>query len=574
MTSTNRNSPPPLPRLDTVEQDNVSQPVAADQTSIPVPFKEQLSALDTGTQQPSTPIVPIQGRPNVPTASPTTQQPLTAFPVIASHPVVSDASADIVSQQSASEVPPDEEPEEPWDTPFILRSAPPWMVSLAAHMVLLIFAGIFFIPNAIKRSIEVEVSYAVNQDDQLLDEDDLVPIEKNLSVEIEEPVLTPDNLTPVEEPLAAPTDLAIVDNANFMSRALDVPHIGLALNGREPGMKQALLEAYGGNSQTEEAVRLALKWFKRNQQADGSWSLKKPFSAGGSGDDNTLAATAMALLAFQGAGMTHQRGPYQQEVQKGWNSLLKTQNANGDFWTKGHPHARLYSQAQATIALCELYGMTKDDNLREPAQQAIQYAISIQDELGGWRYTPGVGSDTSVTGWFVMALQSARMAGLHVDSDVFLKVERFLDAVADAGGAQYGYMVGHQGTLAMTAEGLLCRQYLGWQRKDPRLVEGVGLLKNSPIRWNEKNVYYWYYATQVLHHMEGDAWDSWNTVLREIIPKHQNKFSKERGSWDPNGDPFEHRAGRLYVTALCTYMLEVYYRHLPIYSELYKHLGP
>jgi len=97
----------------------------------------------------------------------------------------------------------------------------------------------------------------------------------------------------------------------------------------------------------------------------------------------------------------------------------------------------------------------------------------------------------------------------------------------------------------------------------------VRLISNNPIsfRGNRKNVYYWYYATQVLHHMEGEPWEQWNKVMRVALPEQQVKRGRERGSWDPTGDTWGELAGRLYVTCLCTYSLEVYYRHLPIYRS-------
>jgi hypothetical protein len=113
---------------------------------------------------------------------------------------------------------------------------------------------------------------------------------------------------------------------------------------------------------------------------------------------------------------------------------------------------------------------------------------------------------------------------------------------------------------------------MGWKQDDRRLVSGMKYLNRNPIDWSDQNVYYWYYATQVAHHMEGEDWDRWNGVMRQAIPNHQVKTGQERGSWSPTGDRWGGHGGRLYTTALCTYMLEVYYRHLPIYSQLYKYL--
>jgi hypothetical protein len=122
--------------------------------------------------------------------------------------------------------------------------------------------------------------------------------------------------------------------------------------------------------------------------------------------------------------------------------------------------------------------------------------------------------------------------------------------------------------MAMTAEGLLCRQYLGWNRNDERLVKGTGVLLENPIDADSPNVYYWYYATQVLHHMGGQSWNDWNNVMRDVIPRLQETEGKERGSWELQRDPWADGAGRLFSTCLSLYMLEVYYRHLPLYDQI------
>jgi hypothetical protein len=220
--------------------------------------------------------------------------------------------------------------------------------------------------------------------------------------------------------------------------------------------------------------------------------------------------------------------------------------------------------------------MTRNQQYREPAQRAIDFCVRAQAPQGGWRYNPGDDSDMSVTGWMVMALQSARMSGLEVPSPTLERVKEFLDAVARDDGARYAYQLrGGGGTLALTAEGLLCRQYLGWEREDARLRQGVDyILANLPVwRHNERNVYYWYYATQVCHHMEGADWQRWNSVMRQLLPEHQEKRGPETGSWNPRatkGDPTDDRwqqGGRLYVTCLSICILEVYYRHMPLYQK-------
>lgn len=438
---------------------------------------------------------------------------------------------------------------------------PAWLVSVVFHFVLIILLALVTLPSRTREILNLELAYSETPGDQL-ESFELSGIE--LSGEDTE--MSFDTLA-VEDPLAAPPEVPIDITGLTLTTEIEAPSIGFALTGREAGAKEGLLAAYGGTGGTELAVARGLEWLKRNQQTDGSWRLDKPFADGGLAE-NRVAATAMALLAFQGAGNTHQNGPHQAVVQKGVRALLKMQDADGNFFSEGIAHHRLYSQAQATIAVCELYGMTQDEKLREPAERALRYCVLVQAPEGGWRYEPKVDSDTSVTGWFVMALQSGRMAGLEVPSTTLDNVSRFLDSVAEDGGSSYKYRPQERPRISMTAEALLCRQYLGWQRNDPRLVRGVQQLLDNPIDFSSINYYYWYYATQVLHHQGGRDWFQWNNVMRDALPAKQVESGREAGSWDPTGDPHDAQGGRLYTTCLCIYMLEVYYRHLPIYKVM------
>ncbi len=331
-------------------------------------------------------------------------------------------------------------------------------------------------------------------------------------------------------------------------------------------MKKALLEIYGGTPETQEAVRRGLEWLKRNQLRKGGWSMRGPFKDGAL-TENEAAATAMALLAFLGDGHTHLSGDYKTEVEKGIKYLVGMQDRNGFFARSSRSHEKMYAQAQATIAICELYGMTKDSWLRDRAQLALDFAMKAQSEQGGWRYEPNFDSDTSVTGWFVMALESGRAAGLEVNISVLLKVNDYLDTASSFDGAGYGYQARTDPTPAMTAEGLLCRQYITWQRSHPPLKHGIdALLLDAPFDLSDRDVYYWYYATQVLHHYGGSPWREWNSKMSVQLPKAQVRGEGEDGSWAPQMDRWGRNSGRLYTTCLSLYCLEVYYRHMPLYK--------
>jgi len=333
-----------------------------------------------------------------------------------------------------------------------------------------------------------------------------------------------------------------------------------------------LVRAFRGDDRTLEAVGRGLQWLKRHQHADGLWSLEKFYNEadgksypGRGSVRSDTAATAFGLLPFLGDGHTHTTGDYQSTVRKGIEWLVEHQKPDGDLATETGNNVHMYSHAIAAIALCEAYGMSKDPELRDPAQRAIDFIVKAQHaSSGGWRYHPNESADTSVVGWQVMALKSAQMASLNVPQSCLDLVPKWLQS-AENGTGRYRYQSGGSPTPAMTAEGLLCVQYLGAERNDPRLQEGTKYLLENLPQDGKENSYYWYYGTQVMFHMQGEHWQRWNEAINEMLIDTQVTEGDLTGTWDPK-DQYDKQAGRIYSTALRLLMLEVYYRHLPLYT--------
>ena len=381
-----------------------------------------------------------------------------------------------------------------------------------------------------------------------------------------------------------------------------VPEPQEAFRQRTPQERRHRAEAFGSSPETEQAVQRGIGFLARHQFPDGHWSLDRVPQGNHGGYEERFgpgemsadtAATGLALLAFLGAGYTHLEGHYQAVVRQGVEWLLHNQDAEGRLFrpeTDASKPAQFYGHAIATIALCEALGMTSDPQLRGPTQQAVHYILRSQHpEQGGWRYEPRSESDTSVSGWKLMALRSAQMAGLEVPQEAFDRASHWLDLAQVDGGARYVYnpfaadteaqRAGRLPNPAMTAEGLLMRMYLGWDRTHPALIRGVGyLLENLPTEHDPgptppDRFYYWYYATQVMFQMQEEPWNQWNRHLRPLLERTQVREGPLAGSWDPRRtlrDRWAPFGGRLYATTLSLLMLEVYYRHLPLYQPLQK----
>lgn len=364
-----------------------------------------------------------------------------------------------------------------------------------------------------------------------------------------------------------------------------------------------MIERAGGDPETESVVERGLAFLDYTQFPDGHWSFNRisPNLESSAADaalgqiSADTGATGLGLLAFLGAGYTHLDGDYKTPVKRALEWLLENQNADGSLFrsdTDWDRTPRIYSHGIATIALCEAYGMTRDPQLREPAQKAINYIVKAQTKkLGSWRYTPGPDGkwrgegDTSVAGWQVMALISAKMAGLSVPQDTLNNVHKWLDLAAVQDGTRFCYtLVPNPVTeehkqwtspsYAMTAEALLMQLYLQKSSRNEKFQDAVNWIALKPAEMNSdvvRDTYYWYYATQVMFHLQGERWKQWNEKITPLLMKTQETDGPFTGSWHPVKpvpDKWGAHAGRHYITAMHLLILEVYYRHLPLIKNI------
>ncbi len=382
------------------------------------------------------------------------------------------------------------------------------------------------------------------------------------------------NKTPPPSTTVVPWNLGLdgATSRHYHDKTEHNPYSGL--DGRNPQYRESQVGLPGGPTRrSEEAVERGLKWLAAHQRPDGSWhfDLNKGPCQGqchNSGNvGSTTAATSLALLAFLGAGYTHLDGEHREIVRRGLYYLEKKAafTPHGADYRDGTQYG-MYSHGITTIALCEASIMTNDRSLQKYTQPAIDFILYAQDPKGGgWRYTPGEPGDTTVTAWQVMALKSARAAYLRVPSQTTAKVHQFLNQVQSEDGAAYGYLSsGKEPTT--TAVGLLCRMFLGWPHDQPQLLNGVKYVASRGP--SPSDMYFNYYATQLLHHFSGPIWIGWNERMREHLVATQSNFGHENGSWQFE-DEHESgsKGGRMYNTCMAIMTLEVYYRYLPIYND-------
>lgn len=504
-------------------------------------------------------------------------------------------------QKTGSAAATSQEFSEPDDANFqrkfvLFQAVPAWMVSMLVHVLLLLSLALMTI-EVPEQVINVLSAAAGTEEGPEIEEytieppsEDMEETEEEVSEEVVDTPEPMEEMEPIdmETPLEMVSmPVSLVDMASQMAPVADSLQTLSAKSTSELGsrssaeVKKQMLRKYGGTDSSEAAVRMALEWLEKHQAVNGGWTFNHQLvcrdpqcNHSGTLDTGVNGATALALLPFLGAGQTQFDGEHKQTVQRGLAFLVangKPGNKGGlpvvDYTEKG---GSMYSHGLAAIVLCEAYAMTEDPRLAVAAQGALNFIMYAQDPRGGgWRYSPRQAGDTSATGWQIMALKSGYMGHLTVSPASIRGSSLFLDSVQSDYGSLYGYTEpsaragGHR---ACNAVGLLCRMYLGWGKDHPGIQKGVANLAKTGVV--KSDIYYDYYAAQVLRQHGGPEWDKFNTVLRDWLVAEQSDSGPTRGSWYLGnvGHGTEH-GGRLYTTSMATMILEVYYRHMPLYSD-------
>lgn len=332
--------------------------------------------------------------------------------------------------------------------------------------------------------------------------------------------------------------------------------------------KQIALEQTGGDARTEAAVQAALRFLCQAQRPDGAWD---PAASGagqeraplgetrdGAGKRAETAITGLALLSLMGAGHTHQAGDHADHVYRGLAFLIRGQKADGSLAGNASLYAAHYSHGMAALAMAEAAAITRDPAAIEATRRAVRHTQRMQHPTtGGFRYRPGETGDMSQLGWQAMVLDAALRADVAVDPAAVRGIQTFLRSVrAGTHGGLARYRPGEAPSRTMTAEALAIRLLLGEAVPEAEIDEAQRYMLEQPPGVGQDNYYYWYYATMALHQLQGDAWERWNTALRDRLLATQ----RPDGSWS-DATVWGGYGGTVYTTAMATLCLESYYRH-------------
>jgi hypothetical protein len=328
----------------------------------------------------------------------------------------------------------------------------------------------------------------------------------------------------------------------------------------------------------DRAIRDGLAYLASNQDANGSFGTNRY--------KGNVAVSSLAAMAFMAGGHLPGRGKYGKNVNLALKYVLSQErdnpvpgylcdNPGGAF---NGLHGPMYGHGFGTLFLGEVYGMVQNkemrDKLRGTLRKAVKLIVNTQNTEGGWRYQPQpAGADISVTICQIMALRSARNAGIAVPKST---VDGCIKYVKDCRNADGGYRYtkggwGGASGFARTAAGVSALYSAGVY--EGQEVEGglnYMLTKFKPghvtvgadnMAYNEYRVHYFYghyYAAQDMWTAGGKYWAEWFPALREdLLANNERRRS----------DHWEDRICAHYATAMALIALQIPNNYLPILQK-------
>ena len=300
------------------------------------------------------------------------------------------------------------------------------------------------------------------------------------------------------------------------------------------------------------SAQKGLSFLAAAQAEDGSWGAQRFGRHAG--------IASLACLAFMADGHLPGRGVYGSNVQRGLEFILHSAQETG-LIAADTSHGPMYGHGFATLLLGEIYGMTGDRKVREALVKAVRLIVSTQNSEGGWRYHPvPFDADISVTICQIMALRSARNAGVSVPKETIDLAISYVRRCQNPSDGGFRYMLNAGGSAFPRSGAGVASLYYAGVYQDDALVKGLEYLlkhKESMAHTGAGHYFYGhYYAVQAMYLAGGHYWAQWFPSIREELIKRQNP----NGSWNSNhGEP--------YGTAMALLILQIPNRFLPIFQR-------
>jgi hypothetical protein len=316
----------------------------------------------------------------------------------------------------------------------------------------------------------------------------------------------------------------------------------------------------------QKAIDQGISYLADRQHADGSFGERQY--------RGNVAITSLAALAMMAGGAQPGRGPRGGVVSRALRFVLDQESkiTPGFLYnSNSSTHGPMYSHGFGTLFLGEVQGMVHDKalrvRLREALERAVQVILNSQNNEGGWRYQPRrEGADISVTICQIMALRSARNAGVVVPKSQVDACIAYVKACQDRDGGFRYMKQGGPAAFARTAAGVVALNSAGvYSGKEVEAGLKYLMLYKPTQGFPRRDVpdlhyfYGHYYAVQAMWIAGGERWKDWFPAIRDELISRAGRHRADN-AWSDS--ICSH-----YATAMACIILQIPNNYLPILQK-------
>lgn len=310
----------------------------------------------------------------------------------------------------------------------------------------------------------------------------------------------------------------------------------------------------------DQAIEHGLEYLFAAQKDDGSFP----------GDHGTtVAISSLAAMSCLATGHVPGDVKYGLMIERALDYVLSHADETGYFGKVGE--GKMYAHSIATLLLTEVSGMVSKerqaqiDTMLPKAIKVILDAQNIKKSSyndGGWRYTPDTTeSDTSCSGWALMALRSARLNGAQIPKNAIERAVKYMHRHHHKEKGCFGYQNADQNPVTLSGAGILCLELCGRHEDPDSLSAAKFLMSVYREKLPKENYSYYglYYASQGLFQIGGENWKEFSEwMYSTYLP-----MQRESGAWPGRNN----ERSEAYATAMTILAFAVPFRQLPVYQR-------
>jgi hypothetical protein len=309
----------------------------------------------------------------------------------------------------------------------------------------------------------------------------------------------------------------------------------------------------GSHAFVVSAPLKALRWFKKNQNPDGSWGTKEA----------STQLTPLVILTFLGHGETPASSEFGETSRKSFIWLHKEASNNNT------------PDPLITWAICSAYGYTRIPLLEKPAKKQLKLIIDSQQHDGSFKYNgdllfPAKKYNTVSHCLNLIALKEGYVGGLCNEKNN-INVEKGLKWLIKncflKNKKGFSLYPGDKKTSPLAISTALFT-IISFIPKIPAMRETlVKLYEDVKFNWDKPGLKYpyltWYSMNKAIYNGyagHGDEWKTWSKAYSSGLVNHQNK----EGYWlhPEAGKMFSEKKDKtIYCTVLSTLMMEIWYAY-------------